>query len=290
MRLNPKYPVYIISKGRWDSRLTVKALTAMGVPFRVVVEPTEYDQYAAVIPADQILTLPFHDLGQGSVPARNWVWDHATAEGHDRHWIMDDNILAFYRLNRNRKLRISSGNMIRAVEDFVDRYTNVPMAGPHYHTFARARIPYKLPFYLNHRVYSCILLTNKTDMRWRGIYNEDTDLSLRFLKAGKCTVLFLAFIIHKMATMTMKGGNTEMLYKLDRERDGRYLMAESLRRQHPDVVRITRRFGRWQHLVDYRPFRNNRLIRRADVVLPDADSPDAVNEYGMRLAHRPKTK
>jgi hypothetical protein len=35
--VNPKYPVYIISKGRWNTPLTARALTRMGVPFKIVV-------------------------------------------------------------------------------------------------------------------------------------------------------------------------------------------------------------------------------------------------------------
>jgi hypothetical protein len=41
--MNPRYPVYIISKGRWDSRLTSKALETINVPYRIVIEPQEYD-------------------------------------------------------------------------------------------------------------------------------------------------------------------------------------------------------------------------------------------------------
>ena len=41
--VQPKYPVYIISKGRWESRLTVKALERMQVHYRIVVEPQEYE-------------------------------------------------------------------------------------------------------------------------------------------------------------------------------------------------------------------------------------------------------
>ena len=53
--MNPKYPIYIISKGRWDSRLTSKALERMGVPYKIVVEPQEYDNYASVIDKKKIL-------------------------------------------------------------------------------------------------------------------------------------------------------------------------------------------------------------------------------------------
>ena len=75
--------------------------------------------------------------------------------------------------------------------------------------------------------------------------------------------------------MTMKGGNMEELYK----DDGRLKMAQSLVDQHPDIVRVSWKWNRYQHHVDYRPFRKNKLIRRTDLVIPD----NKVNNYGMEL-------
>lgn len=136
------------------------------------------------------------------------------------------------------------------------------------------------PLIFNTRIYSCILIKNDLPYRWRGKYNEDTDLSLRVLKDGWCTVLFQAFICKKITTMYMKGGNTESLYKLENE-DGRLLMAQSLQKQHPDVVKIGRRWGRWQHVVNYKPFKNNRLIKKKGVIIPEG-----VNNYGMVLVKK----
>ena len=51
--MNPKHPVYIISKGRWESRFTSKALEKMNVPYSIVVEEQEYDTYASVINKDK---------------------------------------------------------------------------------------------------------------------------------------------------------------------------------------------------------------------------------------------
>jgi hypothetical protein len=152
------------------------------------------------------------------------------------------------------------------------------MAGMNYRFLGfQQRHPHHKPFFVNDRVYSCILLANNVPHRWRGRYNEDTDLSLRFLKDGYCTILFNAFLCNKIATMQMKGGNTDELYK----GDGRLEMARSLQRQHPDVVKIIRKWGRWQHQVDYRPFKGNKLIRRPDVVIPEG-----VNNYGMKLVRK----
>lgn len=271
--VNPRHPVYVISKGRWESRLTVKALEAMGVPYHVVVEPQEQGNYAAVIDPRKILVLPFSNLGQGSIPARNWVWEHAVESGAQRHWILDDNINGFYRLANNLKTPAGTGAVFRAAEDFVDRYENVAMAGFNYFMFA-SRKTKPPPYYLNTRIYSCILLKNDLPFRWRGRYNEDTDLSLRALKAGYCTALFNAFPIKKVQTMTMRGGNTEELYQAD----GRLQMARSLEEQHPDVARTGTRWGRPQHQVNYGRFRRNRLKPKTGINA--AEGPD---EYGMRL-------
>lgn len=273
----PRYPIYVISKGRWALRSTSKALEKMKVPYHIVVEPQEYDNYAKVIDKNKILVLPFSNLGQGSIPARNWVWEHSKSIGAERHWIIDDNIRAFFRLNRNSREYALDSTIFKVSEDFVDRYENIALAGLNYTTFAqdRQKVP---PFYLNTRIYSCILIKNDLPYRWRGKYNEDTDLSLRALKDKWCTVLFNAFLIEKKTTMTMKGGNTDELYKQDANFDGRLEMAKSLQEQHPDVVTITQKWGRYQHHVNYKPFKDNKLVKKEGIIIPQE-----VNNYGMEL-------
>jgi len=274
--MNSKYPVYIISKGRWESRLTSKALEEIRFPYHIVIEPQEYDNYASVIDPEKILILPFSNLGQGSISARNWVWEYSIKQGAERHWILDDNISGFKRFYRNARIPMKTGAGFRAIEDFSDRYENVALAGMQYNLFGVTDVTNCIskPFLINTRIYSCILIKNDIPYRWRDQYNEDTDLSLRVLKDGWCTILFYAFLACKKTTMKMKGGNTDELY----QGDGRLKMALSLRNQHPDVVKITRKWGRWQHQVDYRPFKKNRLIKRDDIEIPSEP-----NEYGMKL-------
>lgn len=276
--MNPKYPIYIISKGRWDTRLTSRSLERLGVPYSIVIEPQEFDQYAKVIDPAKIICLPFSNLGQGSIPARNFVWDHATETGAARHWIMDDNIEGFFRLNNNIKQPVGDGTIIRCCEEFTDRYENVPMSGMNYFMFAsrKSKVP---PFYLNTRVYSCILLSNSVDYRWRGRYNEDTDLSLRILKDGWCTILFNTFLCGKTTTMSMKGGNTDELYIQNEEMDGRKVMAQSLVDQHPDVATLSFKWGRYQHHVDYRRFRKFNKLKRASSYSYTGDT----DNFGMEL-------
>lgn len=212
--MKPRNPLYIVSKGRWESRYTAKALEAMRVPYHVVVEEQEAEQYRDVLDpalATVLILDPdykrqydtFDDLGltkgTGPGPARNFAWDHSIAAGADWHWVMDDNIKGFYRYHRNLKIPANSGSVFRAMEDFSARYSNVHMAGPNYHMFVsrKNKIP---PFVVNTRIYSCNLIRNACPFRWRGRYNEDTDISLRILKARLCTIQFNAFMQYKTTT------------------------------------------------------------------------------------------
>lgn len=278
--MNPKHPVYIVSKGRWESRLTSKALEEMNVPYYIAVEPQEYDEYAAVIDPAKILVLPFSNHGEGPTHARNWCWEHSIKQGATWHWVMDDNMNGFVRMNHNQRIPVKTGGIFRAAEDFVERYENVAIAGFEYRFFAGGARRKKPPYRLNTRVYSCLLIRNDIPYRWEGKYNEDTDICLRVLKDGWCTVLFQAFLCNKAATQTVKGGNTAEFY----EHEGTLPKSQMLVDKHPDVARLAERYGRMHHHVDYTPFQANKLIKKEGLVIPAG-----TNEYGMVLQDKRAT-
>lgn len=274
--MNPRYPIYVPSRGRWETRYTVRALDKLRVPYYVVVEREEHEQYASVIAPSRLLVLP--ESNQGLIYARCWIKQHSIANGEARHWQLDDNIDGFYRLNHNLKVPVGDGTIFRCMEDFSDRYLNVAISGPNYFMFAKRKqkIP---PLVLNTRVYSCSLVNNAIPYEWDLFYNDDTDICLRALKGGWCIVQFNAFLCFKMTTMRVSGGNTPIY-----QGDGRLVMAKMLAERHPDVVKITRKWGRWQHSVDYGPFRTNRLKLRPDAVITEG-----IDNYGMVLQCHKKT-
>ena len=280
------FPIYIVSKGRAESRLTSRTLEDISVPYYIVIEEQEYKEYSAVIDKKKILILDkkykneydtFDKLGltksTGPGPARNFAWEHSISIGAKWHWVMDDNIKFFFRLNKNMKIPVSDGAIFRAMEDFVLRYKNISMAGPNYLMFA-PRKSVMPPFVLNTRIYSCNLIRNDIPYRWRGRYNEDTDLSLRMLKDGWCTVQFNAFLQGKVPTQTVAGGNTKEFYS----KEGTVAKSEMQVAMHPDVSRLVWKFGRVHHHVDYKPFKRNKLLRK-----PGLDIAPEVNNYGMEL-------
>jgi len=250
---NPRYPIYIISKGRGDTRLTSNALERIGVPYKIVIEPQEYDEYSCVIDEDRILVANFSNHGKGSGPARNFAWDHARTIGAKRHWVLDDNIKQFYRLHENKRIAVADGAIFRAAEDFVDRFSNVPLAGFHYDFFVPAS-EHQPPFVFNSRIFSCLLIDTTCPHRWRGRYNEDVDLSLRVMKDNKCTILFYAFLAGKAATQSMGGGNTAEFYA----EEGTLRKSRMLKAMHPDCVEVVWRYNRWHHHVTYGNLKENR--------------------------------
>jgi hypothetical protein len=47
---------------------------------------------------------------------------------------------------------------------------------------------------------------------------------------------------------------------------------------HPDVVEMVWKFGRCHHYVNYKPFKNNKMIRKKNLKLKNKS-----NEYGMKI-------
>jgi len=279
-KTDSRYPICIPSKGRADCQTTGKCLDKMGVNYRFFVEDNEYKKYCEHVGSEHVVKMPFHDLGKGSIPARNYIWEWAKEKKCKRHWTVDDNIQNWYRANHTRRLMVEGGGFFHAMEDFVDRYQNVAMAGPHHIGFCAVGHSKIDPVLWNSRVYSCILLDTSLPHRWRGRYNEDTDLSIRLLKDGYCTLLFHALMMKKGDTAgskghAMKGGNTDNVYNGG---DHRLAFAQSLADQHPDVVKVVWRFNRWHHLVNYAPFARNTPVLKEGVTPVVLD-----NEYGMQL-------
>lgn len=298
----PRFPLYIPTKGRSQYMITSKALTKMGVQHYLVVEPQQVADYEAAVRAMNLtatvleMDLTYKDryelcdgLGltksTGPGPARNFAWEHSMANGFAWHWVMDDNIKRFVRLNNCVKIQMVTSTFWDAMEVFCLRYENVAMAGPNYAFVVPQRSGYP-PLIFNTRIYSCNLIRNDIPFRWRGRYNEDTILSLDILKAGWCTIQFDAFLQEKMQTQHLSGGNTTEFYLAEgKKREGqRYAdtgtiaKSQMLCQVHPDVSRMVWRYSRWHHYVDYRRFRANKLILKTGVIVPTGN-----DEFGMTL-------
>jgi hypothetical protein len=281
-----KYPIYVVSKSRSDNCTTSRFLSQMEVPHFVVVEPCDVElykekvenQYATILELDMKYKDDydcFDDLGdtksKGPGAARNFCWDDSIKCGYKMHWVMDDNANeGFHCINENKKRKCRTGAMFLAAENFVGRYDNVAISGLNYTKFCpeNSHVP---PYVTNTRIYSFLLIRNDIPYRWRGRYNEDTDICLRVLKDGWCTIQFNAFLAGKCTTQKVKGGNTEVFYS----KEGTYPKSKMLEDMHPDVAKVVWKFNRWHHYVDYRGFTQKLHYREG------YKRPELIDNYGM---------
>ena len=100
------YPVYIISKGRYEKTLTADNFEVAGIDYFIAVEPQEYELYCKKLGSKRVLKLPFSNLGVGSFPARNYCWEHAKKQGYKYHWLFDDNIQDFKKWINGKRVKI----------------------------------------------------------------------------------------------------------------------------------------------------------------------------------------
>ena len=86
--------------------LQVRYLEWCNIPYKIVIEPQEYELYAENINPSKILILPdeYLNKNQGGIPARNFVWKHSKESGHNRHWILDDNIASYKRYYNSQRI------------------------------------------------------------------------------------------------------------------------------------------------------------------------------------------
>jgi hypothetical protein len=183
-----------------------------------------------------VLTLPFRDRGS-VVPAKNWIKEHATRAGHKRHWQLDDDIKGFLAWTDAGRQRCAPSYALATCGEFVDRYSNVAIAGLKSNIFGST---ISHPFTINCQAFTCVLVLNDVPYRWRGVPGKDssdTDFSLQVLTGGWCTILFHAF---QFRWSTLAPGGNEDIYG----GDGRLACVKQLQRQWPGLVKLARKSGR----------------------------------------------
>lgn len=275
--------------------MTAKTFIKAGLTwFYIGVEPQEFDLYADFIPPEQLVKANFMNLGLASIPIRNYCWQHSIDNGFTHHWCFDDNIFGLRRLHKNTKMECRSPVALRVIEDFVDKFKDIVIAGMEYTSFAPGHISRELIRY-NARVYSNLLIRNDIPGRWRVLtlegepaaYQEDTDLCIRAMKNGGFTALFHQFLIDKADTHSVKGGNTSEVYKVTesgKSADNRIRFAAALCQAHPDITSIIDRAGRKHHLVDYSEFQKPGYLPTLKDEFAEFIPP---NDYGLTKIQGP---
>jgi len=263
MASQPKYPVYIVSKGRFKNPMTAIYFEETGVDYLIAVEPQEKEEYEKKLGGNRVLCLPFSNLGLGSFPARNFCWEHAKNNGFKKYWCFDDNIRCFSRWTNGKRNRTNEAlKAITYIERFSDK-NNIDICGFEYRYFSAK--PPTTAFKVNCKVYSAMLINTQIPYRWRLKYNEDVDLCLQVLHNGGKTACCVYYLTDKITTTAkMKGGNQDELYK-GNDPKKKLLKAKMLEAQWPQYAKTVIRFNRFHHFVDWKVFKNNGINSRLNL-------------------------
>lgn len=277
-RVVPRYPIFIPSKGRPDKVKAAELFESDGVPYQIVVEPQDFDHYAAIHGDEKLVCLDFNDKGLDY--ARNWIKGYAEDEAKaSRHWQIDDDVRRIVRNYKGKRIKCPAGAAFAAIEDFTDRYENVALSGVRNANFGGHITK---PFQLNNMVFQVMLIRSDLPYKFDCPGIEDADMSLQVISGGWCTVTLNLFQF-EVAKQSGVGGQTVFF-----DPDERLTRARNLQRRWPGIVKITERNGMLQYQM------GSRVWGKFDTPLKLRDGVDLTklaaqgdNEYGMKLEESP---
>lgn len=224
-------PIYIPSKGRPNQCLTAQLLDKESIGFKIVVEPQEVDEYAAVWGQERLISTQEDNCGLGQ--SRNICKEYSRLRGEAWHWQIDDNCQSLRERIGKKNVVKPARYVLERAEDYVSKFENIGIAGLTHIVFAFAR---KKAIGINTQCSSVVLINNSLDVWWRRNIVEDTDYSMQVLTFGDrdwCTLNFHRLLFQKPAQNTMKGGMTDK-----RVAGFRQIQSEALAKAWPGCFRV----------------------------------------------------
>ena len=258
--------VYIISKGRpWCK--TAQTLTNMEYPGDWFIvcgnndetideyrenwgdHVLEFDWYDEITRTDTLDNFGFENMPSGAVPVRNATCDIARSRGELRHWQLDDDYNAFYRIipGTFKKKRMNGQELyevLTEISEFAHKcgLQNAGIALGTIESHPRKKKTF------SRRVFNAHNLPTdpKLFTRWRGRMNDDLINAIETYRNGGFEMLFKYANLTMMTSQQEAGGLTELYRKEGTVRKTAYPVLLA-----PQAVKLVVRFGRYHHRVNW---------------------------------------
>lgn len=205
-----KYPIYIPSKGRSHLHITTHTLDKCNIPYKLVVEPQDYDSYCKVHGPEKLVRLDQNDMGMWYV--RNFMKKYSQEMGEEKHWQLDDDIEQFLirKKGTTKNIPVDALLCLTIVEHCMDMFSNVAISGIGTNAYAFSK---SKAVQINRLAYQCVLVDNSTDIQVRAVgAASDWDYTLLSLEAGYCTLAFHHVMQQSAPTFKNSGGCTDIAY------------------------------------------------------------------------------
>ena len=196
-------PIYIPSRGRAGDAPTIHGVIAAGFRPLVVVPMGERNAYAKAYPYASIIALALSGIGR----VRQWILTNARTMGHERMWMLDDDLTIAKRDAYNDPYRPCSwSEALLEMEDVCAHGApgreRLALAGPMPRQFAWTQDA----ALWNRRCGYAVLIDTKAPFEYWPFYHEDTDAILQVLTQGWKTLLMPRFAFSTPAMGTKSGG------------------------------------------------------------------------------------
>lgn len=226
-----EYPIYIPSRHRFDKPITTKVFDDDNIPYRILVEPHDYDNYRARYDDDQLIRLPKDN--QGIAYVRNYALEHARDTGHDYFWMFDDDIRSFQIRQDGKAIKTNPRPLLKLIENITNDYENIGGSCIAHSAFIFGQDG-KAPVVYNSQIYCAELITTQAKARFRKGVADDIDFSMQLLHEGWVTLVYKRIGFTSATSGTISGGLVDSEYK----EDGRLALFQQLQAYWPGAFNI----------------------------------------------------
>jgi hypothetical protein len=176
-------PIYVPSKNRVKGARTLQVLQEAELPYTLVVEPQDAEQYAAAYPLAVLAVLPENDRG---LPyARNFILKRNSGW----FWMLDDDIDGFYARSGTKLAKVSAAAALAASEGIIRAVPQAVQGALEYSQYAWSA---KRNYALNSYCDVCVLIdaarTFFHAFQEEATLKLDREFTLQLLNAGHFTV------------------------------------------------------------------------------------------------------
>ena len=199
------HSIYIPSRKRVNNK-TCKMLSSYGIPYKLFVESSEYEQYVLVHGKDSVVDIGGNDFG-GVYHARNFIKNYSKEKGELYHWQIDDDISTIYEKNQGKNIKTNPNNAFDYGENLMKQYENISILGLSSGNFILAR---KKDYQVNTFAYTCVLINNLTPFEWEKNIEDDLDYNLQSLTNHWCSIRVNKFNFAWNNTGVLEGGYTDL--------------------------------------------------------------------------------
>ena len=230
-QLDINYPVYIPSRHRADKPITTKGFDQDNIPYRLLVEPHDYDSYRTRYRDEQLVQLPKDN--QGIAYVRNYALEHAKAAGYDYFWMFDDDIRSYQIRRGGKQHHTNPRHLLALLEHVTNQYDNIGGSCIAHSAFNFSQDS-KAPVVYNSQIYCAELITTQAQARFQPGVADDIDFSMQLLTEGWVTLVYKRIGF----TSAVSGSNTGGLLDGEYQDDGRLALFQQLQANWPGAFNI----------------------------------------------------